>query len=91
MPKQSKTPANPAFSKRERNLIAWLEHPGAAKVFGPSFHIKLEILGGLITESISFAEVARRHGITRQAAHKVGANIRSAYGLPSSSKLTRRP
>ena len=70
------------------HLAEWLDHPGAEVVFGASFRLKLAVMQCVVSRQGTLAEIARRHGITRQAASKHAMMIRAAYGI---SPMRRQP
>ena len=53
--------------KPNNNLVQWLTNPLASAYFGRAFALKADVLAGVITGA-NLAEIAKRHGVTRQAA-----------------------
>lgn len=72
---------------QDKHLITWLSDERGEKFFGRAFKIKASILAHLITGEGSLSEIARQHGISRQAVHEHAQRGRKIY-FSASSRLT---
>jgi len=71
------------FMKKD-NLIRWLADEKSAAYFGKSFSIRADVLAHLIAGTGgSLADIARRHGVSRQSAHRHFRQALAIYGQPS--------
>jgi len=62
-------------------IEAWLGDPRAEQYFGRSFALRFGVLAAIVSGSESRAEVARRHGASRQAAAKHAARARRIFDM----------
>jgi len=69
---------------RTNHLISWLSDNRAKAYFGKSFALKADVLALALTGKGTLAEIARRRGVSRQAAHRQAVLARQVYG-PSTS------
>lgn len=74
--------------KASSNIGEWLSDPRADEFFGKSFAFKFACLAHVVGGQGSFAELARRHGASRQAAHKHAVRARKVFNL-STCGLTK--
>jgi hypothetical protein len=63
------------------HLTAWLSDPRVRRFYGPTFELKSDVLGVLVSGVGTLAGVARQHNVTRQAAHKHAVDARKAFNL----------
>jgi transposase-like protein len=66
-----------------QQLLQWINHPETADYFGKAFKLKAAVLTALVTGS-SLADVARRHGVTRQAASKEARRAKALFAATNS-------
>lgn len=64
---------------KNQNLIKWLTGDKAADYFGKSFSIRADVLAQMLTGSGSLADIARRHGVSRQAVQKHAKQAHRIY------------
>jgi len=69
-------------SEPNANLARWITDERAEQFFGRPFKIKAAILVHMITGDGSLSEIAREHGISRQAVHEHARHAREIYFPP---------
>jgi len=67
------------------NLEKLLADPRSDEYFGHSFVLKCEVLAHVLTGNDSLPEIAKRRGLSRQAAYKYATKARRIYGLTTIS------
>lgn len=80
--KNTKKPIKAHFMKND-NLIQWLTDEKSAAYFGKSFSIRADVLAQIITGNGSQADIARAHGVTKQAVQKHAKQARRIFFEPS--------
>lgn len=66
------------------NITAWLTSPKAARYFGRGFLIRADVLAHLISGRGTLADIAKVHGVSRQAVHKHARKARVIFDLTTS-------
>lgn len=82
---------NSKKNPKAENLVAWLCDPRADACFGRTFVIRFAVLTAIITGAERLAEVARRHGVTKQSVSRHAAIVRRAYDLPGKQSVDSNP
>jgi transposase-like protein len=70
---------------KNENLIQWLTDEKSTAFFGKSFAIRADVLAQILTGSGTLADIARRHGVSRQATQKHAKRARQIYFEPPSA------
>ena len=70
---------------QNHNLIRWLADEKSAAYFGKSFSIRADVLAQIITGAGKLADIARAHGVTKQAVQKHAKQARRIYFEPADS------
>jgi hypothetical protein len=70
---------NPPSKKPDTRFEEFLVNPGTEILLGPSAMLKLEALSIVLGGEGSLADIARKRGVTRQAAHAAAKKARRAY------------
>jgi AraC-like DNA-binding protein len=65
---------------KNNNLTAWLSDPRGEKYFGRTFAVRAAVLAHLLTGTGTLADVAREHGVSRQAVHRHFRRALAIYG-----------
>jgi transcriptional regulator of acetoin/glycerol metabolism len=68
---------------RNNHLAEWLADKRGEAYFGRTFAVRASVLAHLLTGEGSLADVAREHGVSRQAIHKHYRRAVKVYGPPS--------
>jgi len=68
---------------KTNHLLDWLTDDRAAAYFGKSFSIRADVLALTITGTGTLADIARKHGVSRQAVQKHAAKARRIYFDPA--------
>lgn len=68
---------------KNENLSAWLSDRRGAEYFGRAFQIRAAVLARLLSNEGSLADIAREHGVSRQAIHRHYKLAVKTYGPPS--------
>jgi predicted transcriptional regulator len=67
---------------KNENLIQWLTAEKSAVYFGKSFAIRADVLAQILTGTGTLADIARHHGVSRQAVQKHAKQARRIYFEP---------
>jgi len=70
---------------KKDHLVNWLSDDRATLYFGGSFGLRADVLAHVLTGQGTLADIARRRGVTRQAAHRHAVRAREVYGPPTST------
>ena len=73
------------FVMKKNYLISWLGDDRATAYFGKSFALRADVLALVLTGQGTLADIARRRGVSRQAAHRQAVRARQVYGPPTST------
>lgn len=63
------------------NLEKWFSDPRSDEFFGHGFVLKMAVLEHLISGRRNLAQVARRHGVCKQAAYRHARQARRIFGM----------
>lgn len=77
------SPFDDMRDNRNTNLTAWLSDPRGQDYFGRTFAVRAAVLAHLLTGEGTLADVAREHGVSRQAVHRHYRRAVKVYGPPS--------
>jgi hypothetical protein len=75
------TENTPTENLAESQLAHWLSHPGAEIYLGKHTMLKIDCLAFVLGQPGSLASIARRYGVTRQAAHNHARAAREVFGV----------
>ena len=70
---------------KNENLIKWLTDQRADEYFGASFALRFAVLAAVVSGNGTIAAVGRRHGVSKQAAHRHAAKARRIFGIGSTA------
>ena len=67
--------------KNKSSLEKWLASPSADAYFGRAFVLKFAVLTQIIRGKGNLAQLARQHGVCKQAVYKHAHKAREVFGL----------
>ena len=65
-------------------LSAWLRDSRTRAYFGGTFQLRADVLGALLVGG-NLSEIARRHGVSKQAAHRHAVDAKRFFFVPDQS------